>query len=314
MLIVGSADERRKHQAGFRDGFELGCLMLCGHDFDRLDELLASPNAMIANWVRVFERSPMRLPRLVDPTVLSASLEPIAEALQTLVAPDRLGIRPSTLELAPGAASLREVEKAVSFAAANLAVEEFTGFEIGALFFALRDVLSDGLSAEGAGVVQRYLEWLVVLAADSLATGREQAAIERWHNQLDEGTPLIQITSQLPAALFVCQPDQRVVASVFGRLLLTVVRTGAPSAILDLRGLAGRLSAGFAESLETFLGHKRIAGRVEIFACGVHGDDVAIWKEIADRVGSTVHFENYFDTCVQTALGIGGWRLIGPKS
>lgn len=286
--------------------------MISGHDFDSLVELLARPADAVEKWALTFKHSAMRLPRTFDLAELSATLGPIAEALGNLVAPNRNGVRPTTLQLSPGALELREVEKAVSFAAANLAVDGFSGFDVGAAFFALRDVLCRDLSEPAYADVQRYLEWLVVLAGDSLATGREQAAVERWHNQLDEGTPLIMITSQLPAALFVCQPDRQVVASVFGRLLLTVVRTGAPSAILDVRGMAGRLTEGFAESLETFLGHSRIAGRVQILACGVHIDDVGRWSEIAARAGAQLDFENYFDTCVQTALNVGGWRLVAP--
>ncbi len=286
--------------------------MHSGHNYDGLVNLLADPTHTLALWAEAFTQSPMRLPHKIDSESLIATLEPITDALADVVAPDREG-NCREPRFHPGAQELREVEKAVSFAAANLAVAGFSGFDVGALLFSLRDVICAPIGGTALTEMQAYMEWLVVLAADSLATGREQAAIERWHNQLDEGTPLIMITPQLPAVLFVCQPDRRVIASVFGRLLLTIVRTGGTAVIIDVRGVAGRFNSVFAEGLETFVGHARVATRIRILACGVHGDDVSAWKAIADRHGADLHFENHFDSCVSGALKSGGWRLVAPK-
>ncbi|MCP4448765.1 MAG: hypothetical protein GY811_26040 [Myxococcales bacterium] len=282
------------------------------NNYGGLIELLAEPSVVLTQWGLAFGESPMRLSYKMDTEVLSATLEPIINALADVFAPARNGEQPTSMHFCPGARELRELEKSVSFAAANLAVDGFTGFDVGALLLSLRDVLCSALKGAALAEMRHYMEWLVVLAADSLATGREQAAVERWHNQLDEGTPLIMITPELPATLFVCEPDRRVVASVFGRLLLTIVRTGAVAAIVDVRGVSGRMSRGFAEGLESFVGHARIAKRIRIFACGVHADDVPGWRAIAQRFEAEVHFENYFDSCVSAALEDGGWRLVSP--
>ena len=281
-------------------------------NYDGLVNLLAQPTAALSLWVEMYAQNPMRLPRKLDAESLVATLEPITDALANVVALDRDGIR-SDVRFRPGSQELREVEKAVSFAAANLAVDGFTGFDAGALLFSLRDVTCGPLHGSALIEMQAYMEWLVVLAADSLATAREQASLERWHNQLDEGTPLIMITPQLPAALFVCPPDRSVVASIFGRLLLTIVRTGGNAVIIDVSGISGRLDETFAQGLETFVGHVRVATRIRIIVCGVHGDDVEDWKAIGDRHGADLHFENYFDSCVNAALKSGGWRLVAPK-
>lgn len=284
-----------------------------GHNYDGLINLLAEPMTALGLWVDAFAASPMRLSRSLDMASVTATLKPIIDALANVVAPDRDG-NPAEPRFRPGAQELRELEKAVTFAAANLAVDGFSGFDAGALFFSLRDVTCGAIRGAALTEMHTYMEWLVVLAGDSLATAREQAAVERLHNQLDEGTPLIMITPELPAALFVCQPDRRVVASVFGRLLLTIVRTGGSAVIIDVRGIAGRLDPAFAESLETFVSHERIATRIRIIACGVHRGDVSAWQKIAKRHGADLHFENYFDSCVKAALSSGGWRLVAPKS
>ncbi len=280
-----------------------------GYNYEDIASLLARPDEVVSQWVASYALSSIRLSPIRDNDLLAASLLPIAQSLESVVSPDRDGRRPTNLHFLPGAQELREVEKAVSFAAANLAVDGFTGFDTGALFFSLRDVLVCTVQGLARQEIQHYMEWLVVLAADSLATAREQAAAERWHNQLDEGTPVILITPELPAALFVCQPDRRVVASVFGRLLLTAVRTGAKAVIIDVSGVAGPAQACFLTGLDAFLGHNRVAP-LQVIGCGVHTKDVSNWKDIAARHGNDLHFENYFDSCVAMGLGAAGWRLV----
>lgn len=274
---------------------------------------LREPAHITARWMDRYEASILRLPGAVERESVSSTVEAIVEALANFVAPDREGRLPENPSFRPGASELREVEKAVSFAASRLGTAGFTGFDVGALVFALRDVLCEHLSGAAEAEMQAYMEWLAVLAGDSLATGREQAALERWHNELDEGTPLIMITSELPAALFVCKPDRRVAAGVFGRLLLSVVRSGAKAAIIDVSGISGGLTMDFAEPLERFLAHAKVAGSVTIFARGVRSDDVSLWEEIGKRTGAKIIFEDYFDVCVSESLRLGGWRLLGSS-
>lgn len=283
------------------------------HHYQGLRALLESPTSVLDSWIAAFIASPMRMPRAVDVESLRATLEPITDALANVVAPDRSGRRPATLHFVPGGHALRDLEKAVSFASAHLVVDGLSVFDVGALLFGLRDTLCAPLEGSSRDEMQRYMEWLVVLAADALATGREQAAVERWHNQLDEGTPLVMITPELPAALFVCEPNRRVISSVLGRLLLTVVRTGSKAAIIDIRGMSGRPKPSFYESLESFVGHARIANRIKLLACGVHADDMPAWRQIGDRSGTEIHFETHFDSCVAAGIQAGGWRLVSPQ-
>jgi hypothetical protein len=257
-----------------------------------------------------YEASLLRIPKAVDRASMSSSVESIVESLANVVAPDRDGHILENLSFRPGANHLREVEKAVSFMAARLGAAGFTCFDVCGLIFALRDVLCEHLHGPAETEMLGYMEWLAVLAADSLATGREQAALERWHNELDEGTPLVMVTPELPAALFVCKPDSRVAAGVLGRLLLSVVRTGARAAIIDVSGISGRLEVAFADALERFLSHSKVAGTVTVFARGVHANDVSSWEDIANRSGAKIIFEDYFDVCVAESLKIGSWRLL----
>jgi hypothetical protein len=284
-----------------------------GPDYAALTAGLQDPEVVVDAWMNAFSTSRLRLPGRVDRDSLASSVEPIAHAMCELVAPDRAGRVALNLRFLPGAGELREVEKAVSFVAANLGASGLTGFDVGALLFAFRDVLCARLQGQALAEMQHYMEWLAVLAGDSLATGREQALVERMRNELDEGTPLIMITPELPAALFVCRPDRGVVAGVFGRLLLTVVRTAARAVILDVRGMSVGMQEEFAEPLERFLCHPRVAGRVTVFGCGVRNDDANSWRALAAEAGVCLVLEGHFDLCVRAALDLAGWRLI-PSS
>lgn len=279
-------------------------------DYTGLTSALLQSAQVADAWMEGFVASPLRLPQTIDRASMSASVAPVVDAFATLVGQDRMGRDPVALRFLPGSPALREIEKAVSFVAANLGASGLTAFDVGALLFALRDVLCATLRDEALIELQAYMEWLAVLAADSLATGREQALIERMHLDLDEGTPLIMITSELPALLLVGRPDRSVVASVFGRLLLMVVRTGAKAVIIDVRGMSGRMSASLAEPLESFLDHKRVRGRLQVFVCGVRADDVVSWQTLARNSEVILVIEEHFDKCVRNALTVAGWRLI----
>lgn len=279
-------------------------------DYTVLTEALVRPDELLHDWMVAFSASNLRLPGAFELDSMAASVEPIAHALATVVALDRVGEAPRNLRFLPGSSAVRELEKAVSFAAANLGAFGFTAFDVGGLFFALRDVLCGQLGDPARGEMQSYMEWLAILATDSLATGREQALVERMHNDLDEGTPLVMITHELPAVLFVGRPDSGVVASVFGRLLLMVVRTGARAVIIDVRGMPGGLHERLSEPLERFLSHPRVSAQVQVYACGVRGDDVGDWQKTAARTETSLVIEDHFDECVLGALKLAGWRLL----
>ncbi len=283
------------------------------HDYAVLAEQLKLPAVVLEAWMDAFAASTLRMPGAIERESMAATVEPIVDALASVVALDRAGRAPVNLRFTPGSLELREVEKAVSFAAALMGADGFTGFDLGALLFALRDVLVQSLVEPARTELQGYMEWLAVLAADSLATGREQALLERMAHELDDGTPLLMITNELPAVLFVGRPNQSVVANIFGRLLLMVVRTGAKAVIIDVRGMASRLDPAFAEPLERFLSHPRVGSRTTVYACGVHGDDGPFWDDVAKAAGVRLVMEGYFDACVQSALAVSGWRIISPS-
>ncbi|MBL4634898.1 MAG: hypothetical protein JKY56_13585 [Kofleriaceae bacterium] len=274
----------------------------------------STPEQVLALCVDRYEASTLRMPSEVARAAVAAQLTPLVHALSAMVAPDRAGRAVSNLELRPGLSELREVEQAVAFLASNVGSTRrsskgmASGYDVGAALFSLRDVLSMELPAAATKELQSYIEWLVVLAGESLAHGREQAALERFSDELDAGTPLLMITQELPAAIFVCSPERRVVAGILARLLLAVVRTGAKALIIDISGVSKNWIPQLRESLEEFFENPRVGGKTTVFMCGISNSELSTWEELEKRVPTTLVFENYFDICVQSAIQIGKGR------
>ncbi len=294
--------------------------MVGENEFASLLESLKKPEQVILHTVRSFSRCQYRTPEDVDAAVLSSLLLPLVQALACAVSPDRNGYC-APLVFRPGQPELREVEQAIVFLASN-AGTRFTreaspcssGFDIGALLFSLRDVLIAGLETQARDSLQGYWEWLVVLAGDSMANSRVQSARERFLIEMDEGTPLLMITPELPAAIFVCSPNKAVIEGVLSRLLLTIVRTGAKAAILDLRGLTKEARSQLLQSAQALFEHPRVSAIVTLFLCGVDHADLPHWEEMAKSTGVHLNFESYFDICVTSAMKCAGWRILKPNS
>ncbi len=283
-------------------------------DFSTLLLALRDPERVLALCIDCYESSKVRMPSEVERAAVGAQLTPLVHAFSEMVSPDRAGRAVSNLEFRAGVSELREIEQAVAFLASNvgstrrLAKGMASGYDVGAALFSLRDVLSGELPAAAKEELQSYFEWLVVLAGESLAHGREQAALERFSDELDAGTPLLMITQELPAAIFVCSPERRVVAGILARLLLAVVRTGAKALIIDISGVSTNWIPQLRESLEEFFQNPRVGGKTTVFLCGISNRDLSTWEDLDKRVPTTLVFENYFDICVQSAICIGKSR------
>jgi hypothetical protein len=276
------------------------------------------------------------MPRPVDPVATGRLLAPIVEALGDALsgpaayaqapigAPPQSGfagtvapafgetpVGPTARGLQPGSAACREVEKAAALVGAILASERTTGFDLAALFFALRTSLA-GLPVaheerEALGV---FAEWLAAVAFDAFAAARAQAERERSREQREEGTPVVLVTPELPAAFLIGRPDGPLMDSLLSRLLLLVVRVGARVALIHAGGLADQDRPEVMEPLARFAGHKKIAGTVHLLAVGVEPEAEKSWRRLADDVGAALTFEGHFDAAVERGIGLSGYRLV----
>lgn len=282
--------------------------------------------ALRTAWFERYRRSPIRLPGGVPDGDVSQIAAPILESLAEALAPSGRGQpapprdggqpapRPADgLRFSPGSALLREVEKSAAFVGATLGPAAATGFDVAALVFALRDVLLEYVTGEEARALSAWAEWMAVVALDAFASARGQSARERIRDELERGTPVVLVTQDVPAAFLIGSPDAAVVDAALSRLLLLTVRVGAPAIIIDAAGLVDACHPVVIESLHQFLCHPKIAGRVELAACGLDGDSEPVWRDLAERAGCAVHIAERFDFAVAHALERVGAKLVRPS-
>jgi hypothetical protein len=247
----------------------------------------------------------MRMPGAIHLAEVSAVVDHLFRSLTgLLVAPHRTDEVP--LVLTPGASELREIEQAAAFLGANLSSTRATGFDVVALILSLRDILCPLTDGDESTELAGFIEWLSAVAVDSFSTARQRAVVERHREELEEGTPVISVVPELPAALLVGAPPRSVVDSVLSRLLLSAVRVGARALILDASGLARPRDPEVLEPLQRFLDHRKLRGRTEVLVVRLPPEAIPTWQALSPDL----RFFEYFDQAVAQGLRAAGYRLV----
>ena len=257
---------------------------------------------MLASWAHRFERSALRMPRPVDPRQHGALVAGLIEALgeATLHADARLQ---------PGAAELRELEKASSFSGGALFAGGASAFDVAALILSLRDAVTEFASADRIAALGELFEWLVILALDGFATAGAVSARERADEQLEAGTPVLLVTPDVPAVFLVGAPGQATLDAILARAMLLVVRTGARTLIVDVSGLADASSPPVTESVDRLLAHPRLAG-VELSMVGATDEASSAFRRMADHRRADLQLRDRFDAALTAAFERAGCQLV----
>ena len=199
---------------------------------------------ILAGWIVRFERSTLRFRRATKAATHTAQVANLVEAL---------GVAASS-ELRPGSGATRELERNAAFLGAQFASEGATGFDIAALLLELREVVADMAAPIDPLPLTRLFEWLTVVALDAFAASGLQALREKTSEQLELGTPVVELLPKVPACLLVGAPTAAVLGGLLARTWMLAVGTGAPCMIVDCGGLAEagekNFEAGYGELLE----------------------------------------------------------------
>ncbi|HEU0032090.1 MAG TPA: hypothetical protein VFQ53_15760 [Kofleriaceae bacterium] len=198
---------------------------------------------ILASWIVRFERSPIRFRRATKAATHTAQVANLVEAL---------GVAASA-ELRPGSDATRELERNAAFLGAQFASEGATGFDIAALLLELRDVVAGIAVPDDAIALTRLFEWLTVVALDSFAAAGMQSLRERQAEQLEMGTPVVELLPKVPACLLVGAPSASVLDSLLARAWMLAVGTSAPCLIIDCAGLAEPGERNFDAGYKGFL-------------------------------------------------------------
>jgi hypothetical protein len=257
---------------------------------------------ILASWIVRFERSPLRFRRATKAADHAAQVANLVESLALAAAGGAGGLQ-------PGGGETRELERAAAFLGGRFASEGATGFDVAALLLELRDVIASVTAPEDAAALTRLFEWLTAIALDGFAAAGLQSLRERVAEQLEVGTPVIELLPKVPAALLVGAPSVSVIDNVLARAWMLAIGTGAPCLIIDCGGLAeaGERSfeAGFRSLLDQVEGS---AIQLLLSTARRPVRDLAA-RLAAERGRPFQHFER-LDSAVSHALERAGYLLM----
>ncbi|HET9620430.1 MAG TPA: hypothetical protein VFP84_03610 [Kofleriaceae bacterium] len=257
---------------------------------------------ILATWLVQFERSPLRFRRATAAATHTAQVANLVEALSVAVSN-------GSHEAVPGANATRELERSAAFLGAQFASEGATGFDIAALLLELRDVIGRVIEREDAAALTRLFEWLTVVALDAFAASGMQSLRERQAEQLESGTPVIEVLPKVPAVLLVGAPSASIIDSLLSRGWMLAVGTGAPCLILDCGGLVEAGERNFEAGFKSLL--DQVAGSA--LQIVVSTARRPLWERASalttERGLSFQHFDR-FDSAVSHASERAGYRLM----
>lgn len=188
-------------------------------------------NEILTSWIVRFERSALRFRRATKAATHTAQ---VASLVETLIESAHDG----AAALVPGSDATRELERNAAFLGAQFASEGATGFDVAALLLELREVVASMTAPDAAAALTQLFEWLTAVALDAFAMSGLQSLREQTAEQLEAGTPVVEILPKVPAVLLVGAPPPSVLDNLLARAWMLAVGTSAPCLIIDCGGLA----------------------------------------------------------------------------
>jgi hypothetical protein len=257
---------------------------------------------ILASWIVNFERSLLRFRRATKAATHTAQVANLVEALSVAVSG-------GSQELKPGANATRELERSAAFLGAQFASEGATGFDIAALLLELRDVIGGMVDASDALALTRLFEWLTTVALDAFAASGMQSLRERQADQLENGTPVIEVLPKVPAVLLVGAPSTSLIDSLLSRAWMLAVGTGAPCLIIDCAGLAEAGEKSFDGGFRGFLEQAEGSALQVVLSSGRRPLRERAAALAGERGLSFQHFDR-FDSAVAPSIERAGYHLI----
>jgi hypothetical protein len=185
---------------------------------------------ILAGWIVRFERSPLRFRRTTKAATHTAQVASLVDSL-TVAATG------GTEALIPGSDATRELERSSAFLGGQFASEGATGYDVAALLLELREVVASMVTPDEGKALTQLFEWLTVVALDGFAASGLQSMREQISEQLENGTPVVELLPKVPAVLLVGSPSSSVVDSLLARAWMLAVGTAAPCLVIDCAGL-----------------------------------------------------------------------------
>ena len=265
-------------------------------------ELRARSSEILAAWIVRFERSSIRFRRATKAATHTAQ---VANLLETLTEAAHGG----GVALQPGSDATRELERSSAFLGAQFASEGATGFDVAALLLELREVIAGMVSPEDSSALTHLFEWLTVIALDSFSTAGIQSLREQTSEQLESGTPVIELLPKVPAVLLVGAPTAAVLDNLLARAWMLAVGTGAPCLIIDCGGLALAGERNFEKGYRGFLAQAE-GSALQVLLSGARRNISDAAAKLTAEAGLTLQNFERLDSAVAHALERAGHLLM----
>jgi hypothetical protein len=279
------------YAGGVSDGTQLAAVLR-----ERSSEILAG-------WIIRFERSSLRFRRATKAATHTSRAASLVEALTEAVH----GVGAEGLK--PGSDATRELERSCAFLGAQLAREGATGFDVAALLLELREVLAGMVDAADSKSLTHLFEWLTVVALDGFAASGLQSLREQTAEQLEAGTPVLEVLPKVPAVMFVGAPSASLIDGLLARAWMLAVGTGAPCLIIECGGLAAAGEKSFERGFRGFLEQAEGSQLQVLLSSARRPLRELVSKLTAERNVSFQHFDR-FDSAVAHALERAGHLLM----
>lgn len=257
---------------------------------------------ILESWLMRFERSPTRLRRATAAKTYATQAANLIDALAVAASAGPSGLR-------AGAALSRELERSCAFLGGQLASSGASGFDVAALLLALRDAVLEHAAAEEIASVNAIFEWLVILALDSFATAGILSLQERTTEQLESGTPVVELAPKVAAVLFVGGPTTSTMDSLLSRGSMLAIGLGANCLVLDVTGLSEPSLALFPKTIAAFLEREHPAS-IELLLVGATRSVSDACQGAATKGGKRLSTVERLDLAVEQALDRNGYAIV----
>ncbi len=274
--------------------------MIAPSSLDRT--LQARAGEVLESWTVRFDRFPTRLRRGAAAATYRAQAANLVEALAVAVSG-------GLAELRPGAALTRELERSCAFLGGQFAGGGASGFDVAAFLFALRDAVLEHASAAEAPPLNALFEWLSVLALDSFATAGILSLQERTTEQLESGTPVVELAPKVAAVLFVGGPTTATMDSLLSRGSMLAIAISSSCLVLDVTGLSEQSLTLFPKTIAAFLEREHPAS-IELLLVGSTRSVSDACQDLAARLARRLTIIERLDAAVEQALDRNGYAIV----
>lgn len=262
---------------------------------DRSSEILAA-------WIVRYERSALRFRRATKAATHTAQVNSLVEALTEAA-------HGGAEALQPGSDATRELERSCAFMGAQFASEGATGYDVAAILLELREVVAGLVSESDSAHLTRLFEWLTVVALDGFAASGLQSLREQVSEQLEAGTPIVEVLPKVPAVLLVGSPSSSVLDGLLSRAWMLAVGTGAPCLVIDCAGLAANGEKNFERGYRGFLGQAE-GSALQILLSNARRPLRELAAKLTGECNMSFQHFDRFDSAVAHALERAGHLLM----